>query len=87
MHLKTKQNRNSTLRPQHLNPMDILKNVFESRVSSRYLLTTVWISFFNRLIYCQNQALLKDGLVQHVSPSLTTKGGVFVYQRLNLHVA
>ena len=27
--------------------------------------------------------LLKDGLVQHVSPSLTTKGGVFVYWCLN----
>ena len=23
---------------------------------------------FSPLIYCQNQALLKDGLVQHVSP-------------------
>ena len=23
--------------------------------------------------------LLRDGLVQHVSPSLTTKGGAFVY--------
>ena len=29
-----------------------------------------------------NIALLKDGLVQHVSPSLTTKGDVFVFQNL-----
>ena len=35
---------------------------------------------FNPLTYCQNLALLKDGLVQQVSSSLTTKGGAaFVY--------
>ena len=78
-HPQNKQNRSSTLGPLHLNPMDILRSVFTSRISSRILLTAVWILFFNPLIYRQNLALLKDGLVQHVSPSLTTKGGAFVY--------
>ena len=35
------QNRSSTLGPLDLNPMDILRNVFISRISSRFLLTTV----------------------------------------------
>ena len=70
MHPKNEQNRGSTLRPRHLNPMDVLRNVFTSRISRRFLLTSVWILFFNTLIYCQNLALLNDGLVQLVSPSL-----------------
>ena len=54
VHPKNEQNCRSTLGPLHLNPMDILRNVFISRISSRFLLTAVWILFFNRLIYCQN---------------------------------
>ena len=50
-HHKTEQNRSSTSGPRYLNPMDILKNVFTSRVSSRCLLTTVCILYFNSLIY------------------------------------
>ena len=34
--------------------MDILKNIFMSRVSSRYLLETEWILFFNCLIYAKS---------------------------------
>ena len=84
MHPKTEQNRSSTLGPHHLNSMDILKKVFPSKVFSISLLTTSWILISNSLIYCQDLALRKDGSLQHVSPSLTTKDGVFVYQRLNL---
>ena len=79
MHPKNEQNPGSTLAPRHLNPMNILRNVFTSRICSRFLLTALWILLLKPLIYCQNYALLKDGLVQHVSPSLTTKGGAFVY--------
>ena len=50
---KNEQNLSSTLGPWHLNPMDILMNVFTSRLSSRFLLTAVWILVFNPLIYCQ----------------------------------
>ena len=52
-HPKNEQYRSSTLGPRHLNPMDILRNVFTSRTFSRFLLTAVWILFFNSLIYCQ----------------------------------
>ena len=79
MHPKTEPNCSSALGPRHLNPMDILKHGLISRVFSRFLLTAVRILFFNGLIYCKNKASLKDGLVQDVSPSLTTKGDVFVY--------
>ena len=36
MHPKNEQNRSSTLGPRHLNPMDILRNVFQEflKVSS-----------------------------------------------------
>ena len=58
MHPKNEQNRSSTLGPtlgpRQLNPMDILRNVFTSGIFSRFLLTAVWISFYNSLIYCQN---------------------------------
>ena len=37
----------STLGPLPLNPMDILRSVFTSRISSRFSLTAVWIIFFN----------------------------------------
>ena len=47
------QNRGSNLGPLNLNPMDIL-SVFTSTISSKFLLTAVWILFFNPLIYCQN---------------------------------
>ena len=49
---ENKQNCSSTLGPQHLDPMDILSNVFTSRTSSRFLLIAVLI-FLNFLIYCQ----------------------------------
>ena len=39
---------------RHLNPMDILRNVFTSGISSRFLLTAVWVLFYNPLKYCQN---------------------------------
>ena len=45
-HPENEQNRSSTLGPRHLNPMDISKNVFTLRISSRFLLTAVWILFF-----------------------------------------
>ena len=48
-HPKNEQYRGSALGPRHLNPMDILRNVFTSRISSRFLLTAVWILFFNSL--------------------------------------
>ena len=51
---KNEQNRMSTSGPLHLNPMDILRNVFTSRISSRFVLTVVWILIFNPLIYCHN---------------------------------
>ena len=51
---KNEQSRTSTLGSRHLNPMDILKNVFTSRMSSRFLLTSVWIKFVNHLICRQN---------------------------------
>ena len=51
---KNEQNRSSTLGPLNLSPMDILRNVFTSRISSRFLLTAVWILFFNPVIYFQN---------------------------------
>ena len=54
MHPKNEENCSSTLGPRHLNTMEILRNVFTSRISSRFLLTSVWILFFNPLIYCQN---------------------------------
>ena len=76
---KDEQKRSSAVGPRHLNPMHILRNVFTSRITSRFLLTAVWILLLNPSIYCQNLALLKDGLVQHVSSSLTTKGSAFVY--------
>ena len=50
---KNEQNLSSTLGPWHLNPMDILMNVFTSRLSSRFVLIAVWILVFNPLIYCQ----------------------------------
>ena len=45
-HPQNEQNRSYTLGRLDLNPMDILKNVFTSRISSRFLLTDVWILFF-----------------------------------------
>ena len=54
MHPQNEQNRSSTSGPLHFNPMDILKNVFTSRIPSRFLLTAVWILLFNPLTYCQN---------------------------------
>ena len=47
MHPKNEQNRSSTLVPWHSNPMDILRNVFTSRISPKFLLTAVGILFFN----------------------------------------
>ena len=41
MHPKNEQNRSSTLGPRRLNPTEILRNVFTSRISSRFLLTAV----------------------------------------------
>ena len=35
----------------NFNPIDILRNVFTSRLSSRFFLTAVWILFFNPVIY------------------------------------
>ena len=40
-HHKNEQNSSSTLGPLHLNPMDILRNVFTSKISSRLFLTAV----------------------------------------------
>ena len=51
---KNEQSRTSTLGSRHINPMDILNNVFTSRISSRFLLTAVWILFVNHLVCCQN---------------------------------
>ena len=48
-HPQNEQNRSSTLGPLDLNHMDILRSVFTSRISSRFLLTAVWILFFNPL--------------------------------------
>ena len=53
MHPKNVQNLSSSLGPLHLNPMDILRNVFTSRISSRFLLTVVWILFFNPVTCCE----------------------------------
>ena len=53
-HPQNEQNRSYTLGPLDLNPMDILRSVFTSRISSKFLLTAVWILLFNPLIYCQN---------------------------------
>ena len=48
-HPQNEQNRSSTLGPLHLNPMDILRSNFTrgftSRISSRFLVTAVWILF------------------------------------------
>ena len=44
-HPKNEQNCSSTSEPRHLNPMDILRNVFTSRIFSRLLLTVVWVLF------------------------------------------
>ena len=60
---------------RHLNPMDILRNVFTSRISSRFLLTVVWIYFLIPIYIGKTKPYLKTGW----SPSLTTKGGAFVY--------
>ena len=54
MSKKNELSRSSTFGPWHLNPMDILRNVCTSRISSRSLLTAVWILFLDPLIYCQN---------------------------------
>ena len=51
-HPKIEQDLNSTLGHWHLNPMDILRNVFTSRISSTFLLTAVRILFINPLKYC-----------------------------------
>ena len=48
---KNEQNRSATLGPRNLNRLDILRDVFTSRISSGFLLTAVWILFFNLLIY------------------------------------
>ena len=49
-HPKNEQNHSSTLRPQHLNLVDILRNVFTSKISSRFFLAAVWIVFYNLLV-------------------------------------
>ena len=54
MHPKNEQNRGPTLGPRHLNPMDNLRNAFTTRISSRFLLTAVWIIFFNPFMYRLN---------------------------------
>ena len=60
--------------------MAILGNVSTSRPSSKFLLTAVWILFLiPSYISATKRYTLKDGLVQHVSPSLTTKGDAFIY--------
>ena len=46
MHPKNEQNCSSSLGPRHLNPMKISKNVYKSKISSRFLLTTLRIVFF-----------------------------------------
>ena len=84
-HPQNEQNRSSTLGPLHLNSMDILRSVFTRGFYLKNLFKVPrksWMDYINGLnplIYCHNWALLKDGLVQHVLPSITTKGGAFVY--------
>ena len=51
---KNEQNRSSSLGPWHLNLMDNLKNVFTSRIFSRFHVTAVRTIFLDPLISWQN---------------------------------
>ena len=71
-HPKKKQNRRLTSGPWNLDPMGILRNAFISRISSKFILTAVWILVL-AIYYGIKKISIKDGLVEQVTPSKQQK--------------
>ena len=77
---KNEHNRSSTLGPRNLNHMDILRDVFISRIFSRFLQTAVWILFFNLSIFVKSNIKL---FVEFTNGNLSRKlveHGTFSFQ-------